>query len=302
MLDSYLSQNLLQISYKSLTKLLQMINYKDCSIKTYLARKGIHPTRERGESGFYLSPLRTERTPSFSVNFRLNLWYDHGVGEGGNIVELVKQMERCDLREALSYLGDESIVSTWSRPAVAPPAPPLLTIDSYAELTDRRLLGYLKSRRIDLSIAQSYCHQVNYTIGNNHYFAIGFRNNEGGWELRNNFFKGSSSPKAPTFVDRGSELCILFEGFVDMLSYLTLRGANASRSNIMVLNSVSNLKKALPALALHRRVIAFLDNDTAGRQATEKIRQIDIPLSDHSNFYEGYKDINDYLMRWYGVK
>ncbi len=272
------------------------MNYKECSIKNYLDHNGIHPVKERVDSGVYLSPLRTESTPSFSVNYRLNLWYDHGLGEGGNIIELVKRMEGCDFAKALEHLAGNGIASTWSKPESALPAPSPLTIDSVAVLTDCRLLSYLQSRKVDLDTAQTYCHQVSYTIRDKRYFAIGFHNNGGGWELRNKFFKGSSSPKAPTFIDKGSDVCIVFEGFMDMLSYLTIREVAKPKNNILVLNSVSNLKKAAPTLASHKRIIAFLDNDAAGRKAVETIRMLNIPVTDHSNYYKDYKDINEYLM------
>lgn len=41
----------------------------------------------------YLSLLREERTPSFSVSYDKNLWHDFGTGEGGSIIDLVPRME-----------------------------------------------------------------------------------------------------------------------------------------------------------------------------------------------------------------
>ena len=49
----------------------------------------------------YLSLLREERTPSFSVSYDKNLWHDFGTGEGGSIIDLVPRMEGCAEGEAV---------------------------------------------------------------------------------------------------------------------------------------------------------------------------------------------------------
>ena len=43
-----------------------------------------------------------------------------------------------------------------------------------------------------------------FRIAQRTYKAIGFRNNSGGYELRNSWFKGSSSPKDVTLIRTGS--------------------------------------------------------------------------------------------------
>lgn len=40
-----------------------------------------------------MSPLRRENTPSFKVNAAKNLWYDHGAGRGGTIIDLAMELE-----------------------------------------------------------------------------------------------------------------------------------------------------------------------------------------------------------------
>ena len=54
-------------------------------------------------------------------------------------------------------------------------------------------------------------------------FAVGFRNDAGGWELRSARFKGGSSPKHITTIDNRSDTVIAFEGFMDFLAYLSLK-------------------------------------------------------------------------------
>ena len=58
------------------------------------------------------------------------------------------------------------------------------------------------------------------------YFAIGFPNMAGGYEVRNRYFKGCVAPKDITHIrQQGGQrcMCYLFEGFMDYLSFLTIR-------------------------------------------------------------------------------
>ena len=73
-------------------------------IRDYLAAQGIRPAKDNPRYGFYLSPLREERTPSFKVDYGQNLWYDFGLGEGGTLIDLVMRMERCEAGEAMRQL------------------------------------------------------------------------------------------------------------------------------------------------------------------------------------------------------
>lgn len=270
------------------------------SIRTYLASRDIRPVRESAGRGMYLSPLRKEHTASFSVSYDKNLWYDFGTGEGGSIIDLVARMEGCSEVEAARRLatGEHGrLVSTHAElPRASEPTPPRLVVFSDRELTHPALVGYLTSRGIDPVIARTYCREVRYTIGGKEYFAIGFHNDAGGWELRNLRFKGSSTPKNITTLDNGSDTAMVFEGFIDFLSYLSLKGNPSPSINTAVLNSVTNLQKAIPFLSCHRAVHAFLDNDDAGRKALARLKK-SVPSSEVINqsvFYRDHKDLNDY--------
>ena len=277
---------------------------KQLSIRTYLSRRGILPARENTRCGFYLSPLRSEHTPSFKVDYAQNLWYDHGTGEGGSIIDLVMRLERCSFAEAVQSLGSDEIkpIATVA-PALASPTVPALRILSDMPLQHPALLGYLKERGIDPAIAAEHCREVRYAVGGKSYFAIGFRNDAGGWELRNALCKGSSTPKNITTIDKGSGTIMVFEGFMDFLSYLTLKGNAHPACDTAVLNSVVNLPKALPFLQRHAVIHTFLDNDEAGRKATaEIVRRYPRSQVVEQAFYRDYKDVNEYLKSRQPVK
>ena len=268
-------------------------------IRGYLAKRGLHPTKDNPHYGFYLSPFRKECTPSFKVDYTQNLWYDFGLGEGGSIIDLVIRLEGCDFAQAIRLLGNGEKTSIITPvPSVNPPTVPALRVLSDAPIHHPALLDYLQRRGITPSIARIYCREVRYTINGRGYFAIGFPNNAGGWELRSERFKGCVSPKHITAVDNHSDTVIVFEGFMDFLSYLSIKQSERLRIDAMVLNSVINLPKAIPFLERHPTIQAFFDNDEAGRRATAEMMRL-CPKStvvDQSYFYREYKDLNDYLL------
>ncbi len=277
-----------------------MDNIKNISIKNYLSQRGITPKSERGGAGSYLSPLRTERTPSFKVDYNKNLWYDFGIGEGGSIIDLVMRMENCTLSEAFRRLEEQDFSSAqWSQPTV-PTVPtestPKTEIISTYIIQNRHLIAYLEKRAINLDIAKKYCIEVHYLQNNKQYFAIGFKSDGGGWELRNAYYKGGTSPKAATTIDNGSNTCLLFEGFMDMLAYLTLKDVKEPPINIAVLNSVGNLKRVSDFISKHKTIHCFLDNDQAGRKALAEVQKLCTEVVDQSPIYAGHKDMNDYLI------
>jgi DNA primase len=53
----------------------------------------------QGTNYWYYSPFRNETQPSFKVNERLNVWYDHGMGEGGTILDLSAKLYQCSIHD-----------------------------------------------------------------------------------------------------------------------------------------------------------------------------------------------------------
>lgn len=67
---------------------------------------GYLPLKKDGRRYWGLCPFHHEKTPSFSVNADLNLYYCFGCKAGGNVVQFVMEMERCSFIEAVKLLAD----------------------------------------------------------------------------------------------------------------------------------------------------------------------------------------------------
>ena len=263
----------------------------------FLNHLGYQPTGRDSKGLWFYAPYRSERKPSFHVNPNKNIWFDFGTGTGGDIFTLAGEMsgETDFLRQA------DFIAVKMQLPVEKPYKPtPFIEEPTFANLEISTLkapalLKYLADRGIPNEIARQYCVQVDYEMKGKHYYAIGFRNNADGYELRNPFFKGSSPPKHITHIANGNPRCSVFEGFIDFLSAERL-GFNDGTDTI-VLNSVSNLGKVIEPLTDYPLILCYLDNDAAGRAALARLqREFGDRVMDKSALYPNHKDLNDYLV------
>src|SRR5690349_15780802 len=78
---------------------------KQMDMVEYLEKLCHEPKKVRGNDYWYLSPLRTEREPSFKVNRKLNAWYDHGIGQGGNLVDFGILYYGCSVKDFMEKVN-----------------------------------------------------------------------------------------------------------------------------------------------------------------------------------------------------
>ncbi len=63
--------------------------------------------KKDGRRYWGLCPFHNEKTPSFSVNADLNLYYCFGCKAGGNVVQFIMEMERVSFQEAVKILAEK---------------------------------------------------------------------------------------------------------------------------------------------------------------------------------------------------
>ena len=282
----------------------------------YLHALGYDPSKIRREDYWYLSPLRNEKKSSFKINRIKNAWYDHGIGKGGSLVDFATEYYRCNVSEALQKIVSFQEQKNLSKNiAVRPPVhlQNILSDDKDAGETAIKIIAarqpikdpslgrYLEQRKIDKNIADKYCHEVIFTISDKEkeYRAIGFKNNAGGYELRNEYFKSSSSPKYVTYMDNKAASVKVFEGFFDFLSYQTIhQKAGQHLTNFLVLNSLSFFERSLLLMEKHERIHLYFDHDKEGMKWTALAQKRSLKFTDESKFYKDHKDLNEWLMNF----
>ena len=275
-------------------------------IVEYLERKGIKPVRKTPTYAMYRSPLREETHPSFKVDTEKNLWIDYAEGRGGSVIDLCMRLEGHTLSEAIRRLGQNAPVNgTYSflNDFVPNNSQPVMAVNGARRLIEisdtlpSHFQEYLtKVRCINLEKAMPFLKCISYEVRGRHYQAIGFANLSGGYELRDNkTFKGTIAPKdiTPIFTDRAEPVCI-FEGFMDFLSFLSMK--EEITNHCLVMNSVSNVARTIRYLNDRHltNIRAFLDNDEAGRRAVQDFIKTGFHVEDMNIHYKDFKDLNEY--------
>ncbi len=271
---------------------------KEMDIVGYLSKLGYAPTKIRNVDHWYLSPLREERTPSFKVNTKLNRWYDHGLGKGGNLIDFGILYHRCTVGEFLHKVAADV---SFHRPELHEPkktiAEPKITILQDFIISSFPLVQYLGQRKIPLEIAWQYCREVRYGLNGKIYYGIGFKNDAGGYEIRNQYFKASSSPKGITTFNNGAKEVSAFEGFTDFLSFQAMHQNQPKKdTDFLILNSVSFFEKARSFLEEHEEIKLYLDRDATGQNYSRYALSLSKKYKDESKLYTGHKDLNEWLI------
>lgn len=260
---------------------IKIMTYQEANninIKDYLESLGILPVVDKLYYGMYHSPFRQDDTPSFKVDYGVNLWCDFGTGEGGSLIDLVMKQHGCNAYGAISRLehgyystdtfsfqGKNITERNPAREERKRPASPV-EIRSIQPLQNPALTNYLKSRGIAPEVAADYVQEMYYRVNGKSLFALAFKNNAGGYELRNPGYKGCTSPKDITriqFAGKRNDACFVFEGFMDYLSFLTIRHKNSPAypcidwQDYIILNSTANVDKALYPLGEYEKIHYF---------------------------------------------
>ena len=310
---------------------------KAIHLQDVLAALGCQPAKEAQGELWYLSPFRKEAEASFKITRDGKAFFDYGVGKGGNILDFVMHYYHLSLNDvsgALRKLDNLNIVRTikvgdpdvqpslwdWNTPQMAledrraatthPSAvqKPKHTDDGFTvrrvqELQNQALVQYLEKRAISAEVAMPWIEEIYYKRNDKSYFALAFANDSGGYELRNPYFKGAQGTKDITLLrseGQGSKRVMLFEGFMDFLSYMEHTVTKKLEASVLVLNSVAMRERAVEAIERMgaEEVHLYLDRDASGRVLATGITEAldSMTIQDKSSLYDGYKDFNEWLV------
>lgn len=254
-------------------------------------------------SGGYLcrAPWREDKHPSLSVTLDGKGWQDHSDGTHGNLIDLVA---RCigtnDFGRICAEFDNLSSFDTTKKLDCSKEKTDGYASFEVVSLKQWQLRQYLKQRGINPEFASLFgIREAHYTFRTDkkgYLFSLAYPNNRGGYELRSSSFKGAKTPKGiTTHIIRDDATYVVFEGFMDMLSFATLNGGQ--KHNYLVLNSVVNVDAAIEALKMTKsQIYLCLDNDEAGTATTQKMLAILPGAQDIRHRMLPFKDVNDYLL------
>ena len=91
----------------------------------------------------------------------------------------------------------------------------------------------------------------------------------------------------------------VFEGFFDFLTYQTIhQNQTKPLTDFLILNSLSFFERSLLLMEKHEQIHLYLDHDEAGKKCLDIALKRSSKYKDESSLYEGYKDLNDWIMNF----
>ncbi|KQT24779.1 DNA primase [Chryseobacterium sp. Leaf405] len=266
------------------------------NIRELLESFNIFPVKENRKTAFYYALDREEKVPSFSVDYIKNKGFDFGTGKSYDVISIVQVINKCSVAEALKYLQRFNFSLREDKIDAK-----LLQSSSYqilkvGEIRHAALIQYLQSRKV--LDQKDLVREIHYEMNGKKYFGIGFFNNSGGVELRNKYAKLCLGSKDVTLIKNDLNTLrevIVFEGFFDFLTYLTIKNFSNESADYLILNSTAMFFKVENELKSYQKISLFLDNDSNGKTNKENIQKNYKNVEDCSLLYLDFKDLNEWF-------
>ncbi len=255
------------------------------------------PTKQTEKEAWFLNPFANENHASFKINKNMNYWYLYSEGIGGNNVDFMKKYLNASVKEVLEWAEQNFFSfqyqnnSNTKQKALANN----YTIIEVKDIQHQALLEYLKSRKVENQL--EFLKEIHYRMNDKNYFGIGFKNDSGGYEIRNKYSKICLGKKDVSMIKNGSENLKIFEGFFDFLSFKNIeKSLSDEKSDYIILNSVSMISKIKNLLKNYKKIELYFDNDEAGNRAVETLKKEFENVEDDRILYKDFKDLNDWAM------
>ncbi|MBR6828792.1 MAG: toprim domain-containing protein [Prevotella sp.] len=271
------------------------------------------PAKKVAHGYLYHAPWREDKHPSLSVTPDGRGWHDLATGAKGSVIDLVMMhLNTRDFRrviEELEKFRSDSFSFPQSNTSDGEKEKGLdYTRFELVPLQSRGLYAYLHKRGINIGIARQFLQEAHYSFqertDGSYLYALAYPNDLGGYELRGapytgnpDGYKGGIAPKGiSTHLDKENAPTVVFEGFMDMLSWVTM--TDGVKHNLVVMNSVTNKEETVDMLrSISGTIYLCLDNDKAGEEATAFIKNALPSAIDYRSHYADHKDVNEFLVK-----
>ncbi|WP_139419271.1 toprim domain-containing protein [Chryseobacterium mulctrae] len=266
-------------------------------LEEVLLSLGHLPTKQSKKEAWFLNPFAKENHASFKINKSLNYWYLYSEGIGGKNIDFMKRYLNASVSEVLLWAENQNFSSfhqqNLSNRKLENPSKNYKIIE-IKNVQHPGLLEYLNERKVGNHT--QFLHEIHYRMNDKNYFGIGFKNDSGGYEIRNKYSKICLGKKDISTIKNDSNSVRIFEGFFDFVSFKNLENElKKEPSDYLILNSVSMIHNIKSSLGKYEKVGLYLDNDEAGNRAVEIISSEIQNAKDCRVLYSDFKDLNEYL-------
>jgi len=279
------------------------------SVHDFLTSIGV----KRGAGGLYYSPFNPdENTPSFSVfgddERAWKCWSTDKHGKG--VVSLCEQLYNLKdipngtptgktktvfMQVSDIVNGKTQIQFTYSpRPKhKREEKKKKMELRDFRPLKNQKIKDYLISRGIPEILHKKLMEAVVYNPKAGLSFTyLAWKNDNGSISCRNDKNYKFNIGKTGIKTIKGNNALLLFEGFIDFLSYVVIRKA-IPKETVIILNSTVNIDKV--DFSKFKSIKLYLDNGLSGDIATLKVMEQHNKAYDMRKHYEEYDDVNDLL-------
>lgn len=267
-------------------------------LEEVLLSLGHLPTKQNEKEAWYLNPFARESQASFKINKSLNYWYLFSEGIGGTNTDFMKKYLNASVNEVLVWAESQNFSSFQQQNILDRKVENLSKNYEIIEIKKAQhpaLLEYLIERKVE-NQTKFLC-EIHYRMNDKNYFGIGFKNDSGGYEIRNKYSKICLGKKDISTIKTGSESLRIFEGFFDFLSFKNVENfLEKEPADYLILNSVSMISKIKKSLEAYGNIELYFDNDEAGNRAVEIIRSGNQNAEDFRGLYSDFKDLNDWMI------
>ena len=273
--------------------------FNTIKLEEVLQNLGHLPTKQNEKEAWYLNPFGTENNASFKINKNLNCWYLYSEGIGGNNTDFMIKYLKASVKEVLEWVEKQNFSSFQQQSFQRQNLENLhknYEILEIKNIEHSALLEYLNERKVANQIA--FLKEIHYRMNDKNYFGIGFKNDSGGYEIRNKYAKMCLGKKDSTTIKNDSKSVKIFEGFFDFLSFKNIEEyLEKEPSNYLILNSVSMISTIKNSLKNYENIELYFDIDEAGNRAVEMLKNEMENIEDGRILYKDFKDLNEYLIQ-----
>jgi hypothetical protein len=273
--------------------------FNTIKLEKVLLSLGHLPTKQNEKEAWFLNPFSTENQASFKLDKRNNIWYLHSEGIGGNNTDFMKKYLNTSVKEVLEWAEKQNF-SSFQQQIISnknlEKLPKNYEILEIKNVQHSALLEYLNERKVANQTA--FLKEIHYRMNGKNYFGIGFKNDSGGYEIRNKYSKICLGKKDITTIKNDSDKVRIFEGFFDFLSFKNVEEyLEKESSDYIILNSVSMIHNIKNSIENYENIELYFDNDEAGNRAVEILKNEMKNVEDGRILYQNFKDLNEYLTR-----
>ncbi|QEM07840.1 hypothetical protein DIU31_031675 [Mucilaginibacter rubeus] len=277
------------------------------SLTGLLARLGYQPAHNSGREILYRNVLHEDgKKPSLCVNDNLGMWYDHGTGKGGNVIDFgLAFWPGLEIKEVCGKLHEimeqaipaaVSILKPSRRKRHKTLIQPYYRVDKVCDLGKTPSIRLFLEKRGIWEEAQGILQEVHYhsvhaKLQPRQFFAAGHRNDSGSWQVRNKYFKGCLGNKGLTLLTGDSRrLCV----FKDIFDYLSWKHDHPELpDSALIINSYSLLAAAIKTAMRYPAISVYFDHTPEGHQS---LRQFitELPYAaDGTPAFSGHHDYSE---------